>query len=125
MEKVRVAFVAIGAILATFIDSIPLMVWVLVGLMAADVVTGLLAAYINQELSSNRTFRGIAKKTTILILVAVAAIVQTQALGVPLTEVVAGSFAVHELLSVLENAAKAGVQVPESLRNALLKVGPK
>jgi toxin secretion/phage lysis holin len=124
MDKVRVGVIAIGAILAAIVDSIPFTVWVLVALMTLNAVSGLLSAFINDGMSSVEGRKWLARKAQILVLVAATVWVQTNAVGVPLTEIVAGSFAMRELLSILENAAKVGIQIPEPLRNALLRVGP-
>lgn len=45
--------------------------------------------------------------------------------GVPLGEAVAGFYAAHELLSVLQNADRAGLPVPQVLRDALAKLSPE
>lgn len=92
----------------------------LVILMALDVVTGFLRAFIQQELSSKESFRGMAKKVLIFVLLAVA--VQVDALtgldGWARTAV--GAFyCASEGLSVIENSVAAGMPAPQFLKDAL------
>ena len=57
----------------------------------------------------------------VLVLVGAAAWLEP-AIGVPLASAVAGFYVVHELMSILENAAIAGLPVPDVLRDALARV---
>lgn len=111
----------IGAFAAALWAGLPLMVQVLIGMMVLDTATGILAAYIDAALDSRVSFRGTAKKAIVLLLVAAAAWLEP-AIGVPLASAVAGFYVVHELMSILENAAVAGLPVPDVLRDALARV---
>ena len=102
----------IGAFAAALWAGLPLMVQVLIGMMVLDTATGILAAYIDAALDSRVSFRGTAKKAIVLLLVAAAAWLEP-AIGVPLASAVAGFYVVHELMSILENAAVAGLPVPD------------
>ena len=93
---------------------------VLLILVALDVVTGFLRAFIQQELSSKESFRGIAKKVLLFVMVAVA--VQVDALtGLNGTtrQIVAVFYCASEGLSILENSVAAGMPAPDFLREAL------
>lgn len=90
-------------------------------MMVIDYITGLMAAYINPELKLNSTrgFRGICKKIMILLLVVLANELE-RATGIPAVEsVVVWFFIGNEGLSIVENAAKAGVPVPNKLKDTL------
>lgn len=90
-------------------------------LMVIDYMTGLLAAYIcpDMNLSSIRGLKGICKKIMILLLVVLAHELE-KAAGVPAVQsVVTWFFIGNEGLSIIENAAKAGVPVPKRLRDTL------
>jgi toxin secretion/phage lysis holin len=113
----------ISAAVASFWASLPFMFQLLIVLMAADIATGIAAAVATKELSSDTSFRGIAKKAIILIVVAVAGWLEPVA-QVPIGQAVAGFYAAHEGISLLENAAKAGLPVPKFLKAALLKLAP-
>ena len=90
-------------------------------LMVIDYITGLLAAYINPnlQLNSNRGFKGICKKIMILLLIVLAHELE-KATGIPAVQsVVVWFFIGNEGLSIIENAAKAGVPIPAKLRDTL------
>ena len=93
----------------------------LLTLMILDYISGLLAAYINPRLALNsqKGFKGIARKIFILLIVALAHHID-MALGTSEIITVAVWFYIgNEGLSIIENAAKAGVPIPDSLRNSL------
>ena len=79
----------------------------LVFAMVLDYMSGLLAAYINpkMKLDSRKGFRGIAKKLMILLLISLAHFVD-QATG-------------QTVVQTVENAANAGLPVPQKLRETL------
>jgi len=89
--------------------------------MVIDYISGLLSAYINpgMRLDSRKGFRGIAKKVMILLLVSLAHFVD-QATGQTVVQIVAVWFFLgNEGLSIIENAANAGLPVPQKLRETL------
>ena len=111
---------AIGAVLTYFTgwnDALE----ALLTLMVIDYATGLLAAYINPDLKldSHKGFRGICKKIVIILLVVLAHELE-RASGVHAVQsVVVWFFIGNEGLSIIENAAKAGIPVPQKLRATL------
>lgn len=118
--QVGTATGAWGAIVSYFLGWNEALEALLV-LMVIDYITGLLAAYINPnlQLNSNRGFKGICKKIMILLLIVLAHELE-KATGIPAVQsVVVWFFIGNEGLSVIENAAKAGVPVPEKLQNTL------
>ncbi len=95
--------------------------------MAIDYMTGILAAYINpnMQLSSQRGFRGICKKIVILLLVALAHELD-RATGQPaIQSLVVWFFLGNEGLSIVENAAKAGLPIPSKLKDTLEQLTDK
>ena len=93
----------------------------LVWAMAIDYLTGVLAAYINPQLmlDSRTGFRGICKKILTLLLVSLAHFVDSATGQQIVCTAVVWFFLGNEGLSILENAAKAGVPVPGKLRQTL------
>ena len=88
--------------------------------IAIDYITGLIAGFINKELSSKVGFKGILKKIIYLCIVAVAVIVdRTVKSNGAIRELVIYYFISNECLSVLENATRCGVPVPKTLSQAL------
>ena len=90
-------------------------------LMILDYLTGIIAAYVNpkMKLDSRQGFKGICKKIVILALVVLTTELGRAAEIPGLQPVVVWFFVGNEGLSVIENAAKAGVPVPKRLRDTL------
>lgn len=98
----------------------------LVVLIVLDVMTGFLRAFIQQELSSKESFRGVAKKLLIFVLIAVAVQVDSiTGMAGTTRNVVAVFYCASEGLSILENSVAAGMPVPELLRDALKQLNER
>lgn len=93
----------------------------LVVAMLIDYVSGVIAAYINPALSLNsqRGFRGIFKKIMILLLVSLGHVLDTAMHQQIICIAVTYFFLGNEGLSIVENAAKAGVPIPARLKETL------
>lgn len=89
--------------------------------MVIDYISGVLAAYINpnSQLNSQRGFRGICKKIMILLLVSLAHFLDQATQQAVIHSAVVWFFIGNEGLSIVENAAKAGVPIPQKLKNSL------
>ena len=95
----------------------------LVLFMVLDYILGVICGFKEKQLSSEVAFRGILKKVTILIVVAVAVHLDTafnthgsiRSMGIFF-------YASLEGISILENAARMGVPIPEALKNALAQL---
>lgn len=98
------------------------LVQLLMVFMVLDIATGLLRGYALRELSSDVSRRGVARKGIMLLLVAAAKAAESHVGGLPLAGAVAGFYLAHEGVSILENAAGAGLPVPQALREALVKL---
>jgi toxin secretion/phage lysis holin len=96
----------------------------LVVLMVADVVTGLLAGGKAGELDSDVSYRGMRKKAMQCVLVGLTTYLGALApINLPLGEGVAWAFCATEVLSVIENAARLGVTMPDPVVAALKRLG--
>ena len=115
---------ALLAGVAAFWVGLNPLVQLLLAAMVLDIVTGVLSAYVRKTVSSAASFRGMAKKSIILLLVWGAWMAGTQ-IGQPLGEAVAGFYILNELLSIIENAAEAGLPVPQFLKDAIAKLSPE
>ena len=116
----------------SFATGIPAVMWVLLGAMTLDYVTGLLcaAAGVSDKtkegrLSSRAAFNGLIRKCMVLLVVLLAvlldAAVQTEA-GVSFHAVTGATcrwFVAAEGVSILENAAGLGLPIPGVLLRAL------
>lgn len=119
----------VGSVLSSLLGIlyIPVMLMVLCNII--DYATGLMAAKYRKEntISSYKSFKGIAKKISMWLLVIVGAIldelikyaVQTVGITVPFTFLIACVVAVwiicNELISILENIKDIGVNIPTFL----------
>lgn len=101
--------------------------YALIAFMVLDYITGLISAYLQKEISSAIGFKGIAKKVFILVLVAVANIVDSQIVGdsTICRSAVIGFYIANEGISITENAVKIGVPVPQKIVEVLEQIKNK
>ncbi|ENB4264224.1 phage holin family protein [Bacillus cereus] len=99
---------------------------VLLIMAGIDYITGVIAAGYNGELKSKVGFKGIAKKVVLFLLVGAAAQADA-AIGTnsAIREATIFFFIGNELLSLLENAGKMGIPLPQALTNAVEVLGGK
>jgi toxin secretion/phage lysis holin len=92
-------------------------------LMVLDYASGLICAGRDKTISSAIGFRGLGKKVIILIIVALGVSIDniTGANGI-VRSLVIFFYASMEGISILENAAKAGVPVPDKLKDMLIQL---
>lgn len=122
MSRLSVIKMGVG-LLAGVWASLSLVLQVLLLLMALDFIMGVVVAIQRGELSSHRSYQGIGKKVIVLTLVTATAVVQQHLnVDLPIVEIVAGFYIANEFISILENAALAGVPVPGALRDVLAKL---
>lgn len=122
MEKY---FNGIVAILATFFTylfgSWDLALQVLIVFMILDYGTGVLYAYLTNQLNSEVGFKGLVKKCMILVVLII---------GVMLDRIVGNGtwvfrtlvayfYIANEGISLLENVGNIGIPIPNKIRNAL------
>ena len=122
---------AAGAVIS-FFTGLPVIMWVLIGVMSLDFVTGLNTGAMGVSskteggrLSSRAAYEGLMRKVMVLLVVLLAVLldlaVQTGA-GVSFSAVTGATclwFIASEGVSILENAAHMGLPVPEVLAKAL------
>lgn len=118
---IRTISAAVGAAVGFLFGQLNGLFWAVIALMAIDYVTGVIVAVLNKRLSSEVGFRGLVKKLFILVLIAVAHIVDAQIIGqgAAVMTAVMLFFAANEGISILENAANLGLPVPKKLQDIL------
>ena len=84
--------------------------------MVADYITGILCALYEKKLNSKTGFKGIIKKTAILIIVSLAVVAGKATNFDGIRNMVISFYIANESLSVLENAAKMDVPVISKLK---------
>lgn len=100
----------------------------LIAFICLDYITGLIVGAAQHRLNSHTGFVGLCKKSLILIIVAVAHIIDSQVLGGSASvfrSAACGLYIANEGLSILENAGKLGLPMPKKLRNVLEQLRDK
>lgn len=100
----------------------------LIAFIVLDYVSGVLVGASKRKLNSQTSFRGLCKKAMILLIVAVAHIVDTQILGGTASvfrSATCGLYIASEGLSIMENAGKLGVPLPRKLKEVLEQLHDK
>jgi toxin secretion/phage lysis holin len=128
MNKIKVFFTAVLSALAGWLGILAIPVLILVLSNIIDYGTGLVASpYRGQKIDSYKSFRGIAKKICMWLLVFVGAMIdqlliyagKTVGITLPITFLVACVVAIwlicNEIISILENIADIGVKLPPFL----------
>ena len=131
-KKITEILAAVAGAIASFFTTMPPLVYVLIGVMSIDFLTGLMCGVLgkskkteNGYLASHEAFRGLMKKMLIILVVVLAACLDyAVSLGTGITfEATMGAtclwFIASEGLSILENVASMGVPVPTILLNLL------
>ena len=119
--KIQMAITAIGGWLGYFVGGMDGLLTALLILMTIDYITGIMCAIVDRQLSSAVGFKGICKKVLILMLVGVAHIVDMHVVGTgeALRSAVICFYLSNEGVSVLENAGRLGLPIPEKLKDIL------
>ena len=107
----------VGAIVGEFLGAFDGLLYALVAFIVIDYVTGVLCAVVEHNLSSATGFRGIAQKVCILVLVGIANILDVHIIGsgCVLRSAVIFFYLSNEGISIVENAARIGLPVPEKI----------
>lgn len=121
VNLVQCAFAVIGGYFGWFVGGMDGILYALIVFVVVDYLTGLMAAVLEKKLSSGIGFRGIFKKVVIFCLVAVGHIIDTYVIqtGSVLRMAVIFFYLSNEGISVLENAGRIGLPIPEKLKCVL------
>lgn len=127
-KKVIEFLSAIGGAIASFFTTMPPLVYILIGVMSIDYVTGLICGAMGRSkktetgyLASHEAWKGLLKKGVILLVVLLANLLDiavSKGAGITVEAVMGATclwFIASEGLSILENVASMGVPVPKIL----------
>ena len=130
MKKVAEVLAAIGGAIVSFFTTMPPLVYILIGVMSIDFITGLICGMLGKSkktengfLASHEAFRGLMKKMLIILVVVLAAALDyavSVSAGIQFEAVMGAAclwFIASEGLSILENVASMGVPVPKIMLN--------
>lgn len=88
-----------------------------------DYITGMIKAGIRKEWNSSVGFKGILKKLAILIMIALAVVVDNITnMGGVIRTIMIYYFVANEGLSIIENLGQSGVPMPKFLKDKLVKI---
>ena len=132
MKRILELLAAAGGAVASFFVNMPPLVWILIAVMTIDYITGLICAAMgksskteNGYIASHVAFIGLLKKSLILLVVLLAALLDaavSKGAGIQFEAVMGATclwFVASEGLSILENVASMGVPVPKILLKLL------
>ena len=121
---IRLYAAAIGIVIGEFLGSFDYLLYALIAFVVADYITGVLKAIAEKNLSSAIGFKGICKKVCIFTLVGVANVLDVHIIGSGciLRSAVIFFYISNEGISIIENATKIGLPIPQQLQNTLLRM---
>ena len=121
---IQTGLAAIGSFLGWYLGGADGFLYALIAFVALDYITGIVCAIIDKKLSSDIGFRGIFKKMLIFLIVGAANILDTEVLGSgsALRTAVIFFYLSNEGVSILENAAHAGLPIPQKLKEILVQL---
>ena len=112
-----------GGLIASLFGAWDKILWALMVLMVLDYVMGVIKAIYKKELSSSVGFKGLLKKISILVIVALANVVQELMGGnIAIREIVIMFYIANEGISILENVAAVSTKMPQALKDILLQL---
>lgn len=118
---------AICTLISFLFGDIEGMMVALIALIVLDYISGVIAAAVEKRLSSEVGAKGIAKKIFMLLIVALANIVDINVIGDGhvLKTVTVVFYICNECISLIENAGRIGVPVPKKLLDVLEQLRDK
>lgn len=121
---VKGAFAAIGGAAAYLFGPWDALITALIALVVLDYITGVVSAAVSGTLDSAVGFKGLIKKALIFAMVAAATIADRviPSANQAIRAAVILFYTANEALSIIENAAKLGLPVPEKLKSTLKRV---
>ena len=124
---IRLWSASIGAVLGNFIGGNDGLLYALIVFVAVDYITGVLCAVVEKNLASSIGFRGIFQKVMIFLLVGIANVLDTKILGAGamLRSAVIFFYVANEGISILENAGRMGLPVPEKMKGVFRQLHDK
>ena len=112
-----------GGIMAQIFGAWDTVLCALLVIMVLDYITGVIKAVYQKKLSSEVGYKGILRKIMVLVVVALANVVQRlTGETAPLREMVIMFYIANEGISVLENAAEILPNMPNGIKDILLQI---
>ena len=118
MKFLKAWLAVLGGFLLGKFDGL---MWALITFVVLDYLTGVLAAAVKKQPSSQVGAKGIAKKLLMFVIIIIANIVDVQVIGSShvLRSVTIMFYIANESISILENAGSLGVPIPKKILSVL------
>ncbi|MBR5232335.1 MAG: phage holin family protein [Clostridia bacterium] len=122
--RIKLVFSFFGGAVSALVGGMDSLMTVLLACMILDYLTGVMHAVLEKQLSSAIGFKGICKKVLIVLMVGAAHMMDQHITGGSgaLRSAVICFYLSNEGISMLENAARIGLPIPETLRNILVQL---
>lgn len=119
--NIQLIFTGIGGWLGWFLGGFDGFLYALVAFVVMDYITGVMLAVLEKRLSSEVGAKGIFKKVLIFTLVAIGHIIDSQIIGDGsiIRTAVIFFYLSNEGISILENASRIGLPIPQKLKDIL------
>jgi toxin secretion/phage lysis holin len=121
-EVLKLLFAGLGSFLASLVGGFDVLFQTQLLFMIIDYITGIIKAIIKKQLSSNKGFKGGAKKIGILFIIMLAYRVDVTFNIDYIRNVTVIFYSTNEALSILENLALIGVKIPKKLKTVLVQL---
>lgn len=114
----------LGGVLGWFIGGFDTLIYALIAFVSMDYITGVWLAVLEKKVSSDIGFKGISKKMMIFVLVALGNIIDQLVIGngSTLRSMLIMFYLSNEGISIIENAGRMGLPLPQKLKEALQKL---
>lgn len=124
MTKLKLFWTSVSSAIAFIFGGMDKMLAILIIFMFLDFISGFSRAWVLKEFDSSKFYIGGAKKIGILLIVAVAAQLDTliHVESMALRTVAISYYIANEGFSILENWGALGLPLPEVIKGALAKL---
>lgn len=124
---IQAVIAAFGGAVGWFLGGFDGFLYALLAFVVLDYITGVMCAILDKKLSSEIGFKGIFKKTLIFVMVGIGQIIDTQLIGSGsvLRTAIIFFYCSNEGVSLLENASRIGLPVPQKLKDILAQLHDK
>jgi toxin secretion/phage lysis holin len=120
MATFKTIMTSLGAIIGYYLGGFDMLLKALLILVLVDYVSGMMASGIEGKLRSNIGFKGIARKVMLFLIVVCGSLMDHSLnTGDTFRNATIFFYISNELLSILENAGRIGIPIPEKLKQTI------
>lgn len=122
--SIRGIVAVIAGFLGWFLGGMDSLLTALTIFVVLDYLTGIMCGIVEKHLSSEIGFRGIMRKAMIFFIVGIAHSVDAYIIcsGSAIRSMICLFYISNEGISIIENAARIGLPIPEKLREVLAQI---